>query len=470
MDTFSNQSSSADSVSIMSMRSIQLNEIANIAIMPSTIDSLFENLNRIDGQFTTRITYLEIFNEELFDLLQPIDTPTIPLKIYENVRNSVHVSGLTEKVVTNAAEAHEALQMGTRRVKGGTHKSKSHSIFTVLVYIKEHSKPDSIDNEEISKFCKLHLVQLASSENFINEKQMRAKTTQSLASFSRVVQALIDKQSHIPYRDSKLTRILQESLGGNSKTSIISTVAPGINFIEETIQTLEFMTRVKNVCNRPVINERLSKALMLNDIANQIKQLKLDIEANRTKTGKFLSDEEYNDCQNQLGTTHLELRRNFAEIKLLNEQYAHIENVFSDLQCTLHQKNRQISDLHKETTSKKHATVKISDAVTNCELNIDRHNHTEKLLTEQALELTKTAHEITADHTNLRESIRRRKMADDYLKIASTKFMDEMKVHFENMMQHTHTNSTAMEKIIKTSKINQGKLRFRLKKCTFSIG
>lgn len=464
----SKNSSPSDTASMIATQSIRGFEDCGIGIIPFTINRLFDALHRNNAKFTIRVNYLEVFNEELNDLLASNDANTtpFPLKVYENTKNNALISGLTEKNVNTAAEALDAFEMGRKRLKAGIHSTKSHSIFTLMVYIKEtHGAIGwDQDTDELLKFCKLHLVQLASNvytfTNGAGEKQIRAKATQSFASFNRVIQALIDKQNHIPYRDSKLTRILQESLGGNTKTSFIATVAPGANFIDDTVQTLEFMTRVKGICNRPVVNERLSKALMMNDITRQINQLKLDIEASQTKTGQLLTEEELNDDQDKLNAGQSKVRENRAAIKLLTEQYAQIESVFDDLDYNLRAQNQKIAHLRQITAIKSNDANKVSHSINVCNQNIDRHVITEKKLTEQALELAKTALELTSDHKDLCEGIERRRMNDKDLYDAFNRFMDEMKSHFNNMTVHTQNNGRLINNFIATSRNNQGIMIF----------
>lgn len=203
-------------------------------MVPRTIDEIFSRLNGMDVEYTVRISYLEIFNEELIDLFAATDNGAV-LKIYENAKGQVQVNGLTEIAARTATDACDALHGGQAKMKNGTKSLRSHSIITIMVYIKEKPKRRSIDaNVELLKFSKFSLVELAGSESAYksgSDHSVRLKVNQSLVSFNRVVQALIAKSTHIPYRDSKMTRILQESLGGNSKTSFIATIAPGTSHL-----------------------------------------------------------------------------------------------------------------------------------------------------------------------------------------------------------------------------------------------
>lgn len=120
-------------------------------------------------------------------------------------------------------------------------------------------------------------------------------------------------------RESKLTRLLQESLGGRTKTSIIATVSPAnINF-EETLSTLDYAHRAKNITNRPEINQKLSKKALLKEYTEEIERLRRDLLAARERNGVYLAQENYNDMQSLIENQNKELDEKIAHIKVLKE-------------------------------------------------------------------------------------------------------------------------------------------------------
>ncbi|CAK4253158.1 unnamed protein product [Aphanomyces euteiches] len=207
-----------------------------------------------------RIEYLEIYNEELRDLLHP-ETTSKQLSIREDADGNIVVAGAKSQAVQRPEDVMRLLSMGSAsRVTGSTNmneqSSRSHAIFTLILQQK---------NRLTGEFthAKFHLVDLAGSE--------RAKRTgavggrfkesvninQGLLALGNVISALGDenkKKTHVPYRDSKLTRLLQDSLGGNSKTLMIACVSPVAANFEETLNTLKYANRAKNIKNRPVVN------------------------------------------------------------------------------------------------------------------------------------------------------------------------------------------------------------------------
>lgn len=174
-----------------------------------------------------------------------------------------------------------------------------------MVHIKETAKTGPGAGEELLKVGKLNLVDLAGSENVGRSGAEKGRAREagminaSLLALGRVINKLVEKQSHIPYRygllfplfsvasdgsltlfvdrdsESKLTRLLQDSLGGRTKTTIIATISP-VNF-EETISTLDYALRAKSIQNKPEINQRMTKGALLGQYATEIERLKLDL-------------------------------------------------------------------------------------------------------------------------------------------------------------------------------------------------
>lgn len=132
-----------------------------------------------------------------------------------------------------------------------------------------HSKENSVDGEELLKTGKLNLVDLAGSENIgrsgsIDRRAREAANiNQSLLTLSRVTSCLVEHQPHVPYRESKLTRLLQDSLGGRTKTSLIATISPAAINLEETISTLDYALRAKSVANKPEVNQKVSQKVVM---------------------------------------------------------------------------------------------------------------------------------------------------------------------------------------------------------------
>jgi kinesin family protein 3/17 len=249
-------------------------------IIPMSFDHIFGYIKNagVGTQFLVRASYLELYNEEVRDLL---NIKGKKLEIKERSDTGVYVKDLSTFVVENVEEMDQLMSVGNKNRSTGytdmnANSSRSHSIFTITV---EASEENELGEQHI-RAGKLHLVDLAGSErqsktNATGDRLKEAmKINLSLSALGNVISALVDgKSSHIPYRDSKLTRLLQDSLGGNSKTLMVATMSPASYNYDETISTLRYANRAKDIKNKPKVNED-PKDAMLREFQEEIKRLK----------------------------------------------------------------------------------------------------------------------------------------------------------------------------------------------------
>lgn len=276
-------------------------------IIPNSFAHIFSHIAKAneDEKFLVCVTYLEIYNEEVRDLLG--NNPHQSLEVKERPDIGVFVKDLTGYVVHNADELEKIMAVGNKnRVIGATamntESSRSHAIFSITV---ESSKRGG-DGKVHVKMGKLHLVDLAGSERQSKTQasgtrlKEATKINQSLSVLGNVISALVDgKSTHIPYRNSKLTRLLQDSLGGNSKTVMIATIGPAESNYVETISTLRYANRAKNIENKTHVNSEPGDAL-LTRFQQEIDQLKKQLEESINDIGEDeeeedISDEEFSD-------------------------------------------------------------------------------------------------------------------------------------------------------------------------------
>jgi len=236
----------------------------------------------------------------------------------EDGKGGVAVKGLEEVYVGSTEEVFAVLNRGNARRRTeetllNKHSSRSHSVFSVTVHIKDVSP----DGEEFVRCGKLNLVDLAGSENISRSgaKEKRAKEAgeinKSLVALGRVITALVDKSAHVPYRDSKLTRLLRDALGGRCKTCIIATVSPASHSVEETLSTLEYAHRAKNIKNKPLMNGKIPKSVFVKELQDCIERLQDDLLATREKNGVFMSKSNYDAEQSE----HASARRRAEELE-----------------------------------------------------------------------------------------------------------------------------------------------------------
>ncbi|XP_020234162.1 kinesin-like protein KIN-4A isoform X2 [Cajanus cajan] len=328
-------------------------------IIPQVMSSLFKKIETSKHQieFQLHVSFIEILKEEVRDLLDPssMNKPETanghagkvtspgkpPIQIRESSNGVITLAGSTEVSVTTLKEMAACLEQGSMsRATGSTNmnnqSSRSHAIFTItLEQMRKLNSPSEISlndtmNEEY--LCaKLHLVDLAGSE--------RAKRTGSdglrfkegvhinkgLLALGNVISALGDEKKrkegvHVPYRDSKLTRLLQDSLGGNSRTVMIACISPADINAEETLNTLKYANRARNIQNKPVVNR--------DPMSNEMLKMRQQLE--------YLQAEL---CSRSGGSSE--------EVQVLKERISWLEAANEDLRCELHEYRSRCSGVEQ---------------------------------------------------------------------------------------------------------------------------
>ncbi|KAL1525694.1 hypothetical protein AB1Y20_020543 [Prymnesium parvum] len=261
---------------------------ADRGIIPRTISYIFQKLQgRTDCNFEVRISYLEIYNEYGYDLLDPShetkgleDLPKVSLQ--EDDDGKIHLKNLSSQLARTEEEALNQLFVGdTNRMISETPmnmaSSRSHCIFTISV---DARKPDS----DVVRRSKLHLVDLAGSERVkktgIEGTILReAKYINlSLHFLEQVIIALQERSKFVPYRNSMMTSVLRDSLGGNCKTVMVATMSSEAVQLDETISTCRFAQRVALIANKLEINEEVDPKLLIARLKAEVRELKEEIQ------------------------------------------------------------------------------------------------------------------------------------------------------------------------------------------------
>ncbi|XP_010358286.1 kinesin-like protein KIF3A isoform X8 [Rhinopithecus roxellana] len=278
-------------------------------IIPNSFAHIFGHIAKAEGdtRFLVRVSYLEIYNEEVRDLLGKDQTQRLEVKERPDV--GVYIKDLSAYVVNNADDMDRIMTLGHKnRSVGATnmneHSSRSHAIFTITIECSEKG----IDGNMHVRMGKLHLVDLAGSERQAKtgatgqRLKEATKINLSLSTLGNVISALVDgKSTHVPYRNSKLTRLLQDSLGGNSKTMMCANIGPADYNYDETISTLRYANRAKNIKNKARINEDPKDAL-LRQFQKEIEELKKKLEEGEEISGSDISgSEEDDDEEGEIG-------------------------------------------------------------------------------------------------------------------------------------------------------------------------
>ncbi|XP_074178971.1 centromere-associated protein E isoform X3 [Rhinolophus sinicus] len=258
-----------------------------LGVIPRAIHDIFQKIKKFpDREFLLRVSYMEIYNETITDLL--CNTQKMkPLVIREDFSRNVYVSDLTEEVVYTPEMALKWITKGEKNRHYGITKmnqrsSRSHTIFRMILESREKGEPSNCEGSV--KVSHLNFVDLAGSERAAQTgaEGVRLKEgcniNRSLFILGQVIKKLSDGQvgGFINYRDSKLTRILQNSLGGNAKTRIICTITPV--YFDETLSTLQFASTAKYMKNTPYVNEVSSDEALLKRYRKEIMDLKKQLE------------------------------------------------------------------------------------------------------------------------------------------------------------------------------------------------
>ena len=268
-------------------------------VTPRIIEQIFSSIMSSPPtiEYTVRVSYMEIYMERIRDLLAPQNDN---LPVHEERNRGVYVKGLLEIYVSSVEEVFEVMKRGgNARAVAATNmnqeSSRSHSIFVITVTQKNLETGSS-------KSGQLFLVDLAGSEKVGKTGasgqtlEEAKKINKSLSALGMVINALTDgRSSHVPYRDSKLTRILQESLGGNSRTTLIINCSPSSYNDAETLSTLRFGMRAKSIKNKAKVNAELSPA--------ELKAMLAKAKANMTNFENYISNLEGEIQQWRAGDT-----------------------------------------------------------------------------------------------------------------------------------------------------------------------
>ncbi|GET58565.1 P-loop containing nucleoside triphosphate hydrolase protein [Rhizophagus irregularis DAOM 181602=DAOM 197198] len=317
-------------------------------IIPRAISKLFADLNERKEknpsyEFEVYVSFLELYNEDFIDLLNKKGKSD--LMIREDANSQIYWAGVKEVQVSDSDELLGQLQKGSLcRTVASTDmnmvSSRSHAIFSVILKqtrvenLKENKENDapppetSTTSKRKSKqklltskvTSKFHFVDLAGSERRTNAVGDRAKEgiaiNGGLLALGNVISALGDesrKVTHIPYRDSKLTRLLQDSLGGNSQTLMLACVSPADSNFMETLSTLKYANRARNIKNKVSVNESYGgNSIEINQLRGQISRLKMEIQTLRAggcnEETSRKHEEEIESLKNELGMTKWKLK------------------------------------------------------------------------------------------------------------------------------------------------------------------
>ncbi|KND89749.1 Kinesin-like protein [Tolypocladium ophioglossoides CBS 100239] len=344
-----------------------------VGIIPNICQDMFNRIESIQQndtstKCTVEVSYLEIYNERVRDLLNPATKGN--LKVREHPSTGPYVEDLAKLVVGSFQEIEHLMDEGNKaRTVAATNmnetSSRSHAVFTLMLTQKKH---DAETKMEMEKVAKISLVDLAGSERATStgatgaRLKEGAEINRSLSTLGRVIAALADLSttkkkkgaSQVPYRDSVLTWLLKDSLGGNSMTAMIAAISPADINYDETLSTLRYADSAKRIKNHAVINEDAN--------ARMIRELKEELALLRSKLGGGVvggtagapvpADEVYADgtpLEKQMGSiTNADGTVKKVSKAEIAEQLSQSEKLLTDLNQTWEQKLQKTEEIHKE--------------------------------------------------------------------------------------------------------------------------
>lgn len=395
-------------------------------IIPRVLQFLFSQpnsaVNDAAQENSVKVSFIELYNEELRDLLSAEDKSNLKIFDGDSRRGAATiVHGMEEQFITSAKKGIQLLSNGSHRRQVAATKcndlsSRSHTIFTITVYTKQ-----IVDSgEELVCSGKLNLVDLAGSENIRrsgaeNKRAVEAGLiNKSLLTLGRVINALVDRSAHIPYRESRLTRLLQDSLGGRTKTCIIATVSPTRLNLEETISTLDYAFRAKNIRNKPQMNKLVPKKTLLQEFTVEIEKLKLELTASRQRNGVYLVPEAYEELLNEAESRKTLVKEQRDKIETIEGKLARKDQDLLELtsKFDLLKKDSESTMVSLNSTKSLLETTNDALADTRRMLNHEIHIRQQYELTEQRLtslnrELLSTLSKSTGDVQNLHTALER---------------------------------------------------------------
>lgn len=313
-------------------------------IIPRTCEYIFLNLN---NEYSVKCCFLEIYKEKIRDLIDNYKEKG-DLKLRQHNTKGIYIQGIKEKLVYNSQDIISTINEGLKqRVVSSTAlnsvSSRSHSILIITI-----TQILADGSEMISK---LNMIDLAGSENVSRSEVQGINLIEaqcinkSLSALGNVIYALTEKdREHIPYRDSKLTYLLQDSLGGNSKTTIIATASPSKSSYYETIETLRFIKRAKTIDNSPKVNKNESIEGLQKTIDSLNKRIK--------------------ELEEKCNDTHIENKDNekyqCKQLKIYKIRSERFEKNISSLEKELEKESTRIKKLRDMLDKQRELSYKLS--------------------------------------------------------------------------------------------------------------
>uniref|UniRef100_A0A2N9GZ90 Kinesin motor domain-containing protein n=1 Tax=Fagus sylvatica TaxID=28930 RepID=A0A2N9GZ90_FAGSY len=443
---------------------------SDAGVIPRAVKEIFDILEAQNAEYSMKVTFLELYNEEITDLLAPEETSKFiddkskkPIALMEDGKGGVFVRGLEEEIVCTANEIYKILEKGSAKRRTAEtllnkQSSRSHSIFSITIHIKECTP----EGEEMIKCGKLNLVDLAGSENISRSgaREGRAREAgeinKSLLTLGRTINALVEHSGHVPYRDSKLTRLLRDSLGGKTKTCIIATISPSIHCLEETLSTLDYAHRAKNIKNKPEINQKMMKSALIKDLYSEIDRLKQEVYAAREKNGIYIPRDRYLNEEAEKKAMTEKIERMELDSDSKDKQLLELQELYNSQQLLTAELSDKLETTEKKLEETEHSLFDLEEKHRQANATIKEKEFlifnllkSEKALIERSFELRAELENAASDVSSLFSKIERKDKIEDENRILIQKFQSQLTQQLEILHKTVAASVTQQEQQLK---------------------
>ncbi|KAG8084519.1 hypothetical protein GUJ93_ZPchr0010g9483 [Zizania palustris] len=405
-------------------------------VIPRAVRQIFDILEAQCAEYSMKVTFLELYNEEITDLLAPEepkfpvpeDKTKKPIALMEDGKGGVFVRGLEEELVYSAGEIYKILDKG----------------------------------EEMIKIGKLNLVDLAGSENISRSgaRDGRAREAgeinKSLLTLGRVINALVEHSGHVPYRDSKLTRLLRDSLGGKTKTCIIATISPSVFCLEETLSTLDYAHRAKNIKNKPEVNQKMMKSAVIKDLYSEIDRLKQEVFAAREKNGIYIPRDRYLQEEAEKKAMTEKIERLGADLEARDKQLVELKELYDVEQLLSAELGEKLEKTQKDLEGTKNILHDLEEKYNEAKSTIKEKEYvifnlqkSEKSLVECAYNLRAELEKAAADVSGLFSKIDHKDKIEDGNRLLVQRFRSQLTHQLDTLHKTVSTSVMQQEDHLK---------------------
>ncbi|KAJ6969357.1 kinesin-like protein [Populus alba x Populus x berolinensis] len=399
----------------------------------------------------------------------PDDKSRKPIALMEDGSGGVFIRGLEQEVVCTANGIYKILEKGSAKRHTADsllnmQSSRSHTIFSITIHVKE----SFFQWGELMKCGKLNLVDLAGSENVVRSgaKEGRVREAgeinKSLLTLGRVINALVEHSGHVPYRyiilaDSKLTRLLRDSLGGNTKTCIIATVSPSIHSLEETLNTLDYAHRAKKIKNRPEVNQRVAKSELIKDLYKEIDRHRQEIYAEREKNGIYIPHNRFQSEEAERKSLVEQIKNMEFDLVFKDKELVGLQKLYDKQQTLTAELSEKLQMTQKDFEKTQNTLLEIEGKNRKANAMIKEKEHlishllqSEKSLTKQALELREELEHAASEASNLFSKLELQDKLENGNKILVQKFQTQLAQQLDVLHLTVAASVTQQEEHLKS--------------------